>query len=82
MFVILPISYLVSGLIVQCLPQSVDSRVFLIYTCFLNFISLLLIGPSKVLEFPDKAWLIGIGQFTCGNAVAWMNVLSLPEMMR
>ena len=81
-FAILPICYLVSGLGVQFIPQWIDGRVVLLYACFLNCVSLLLIGPSKVLEFPEWVSLIGIGQFLCGNAVAFLNVLALPEMIR
>lgn len=66
---------------VQFIPHWVDSRTVLIYACFIDCISLLLIGPSKVLEFPDKIYLIGIGQFLCGNSIALLNVLSLPEMI-
>jgi MFS family permease len=81
-FSILPICYLISGLAVQFIPRSIDSRIILVYACLIDCVSLLLIGPSKVLEFPEKVYLIGIGQFLCGNAIAVLNVLSLPEMIR
>ena len=60
-FAILPICYLVSGIIVQFIPNWIDSRIILVYAALLDCLSLLLIGPSKVMEFPDKAYLIGIG---------------------
>jgi hypothetical protein len=60
-FAILPICYLVSGVVVQFIPRSIDSRIILVYASLLDCVSLLLIGPSKVLEFPQKVYLIGIG---------------------
>lgn len=81
-FAILPVCYMVSGLCVQLIPDKIDNRAILINAAFLNCISLLLIGPSKVLEFPDWVSLIGVGQFLCGLAMSFMNVLALPEMIR
>ena len=81
MFAIMPVFYLISGLLTQRMPKWVDKRVYLISAAILNAIGLLLIGPSKVLSFPNSSVLIGIGQCLFGVAVAFLNIYSLPEMM-
>ena len=51
-FAILPVMYLVSGMMIQFYPKWLDMRVMLIAAAFMNTIAVLLVGPSKVFEFP------------------------------
>lgn len=57
----MPITYLFSGLFIGFYPKWLDTRVMLIVAAFLNFVAISLVGPSKVLGFPDTVVLIGIG---------------------
>ena len=59
-FCILPIFYITSSTIVNKVPNGVQKRAIMITSLVLfasfNFLN----GPSKLLHFPDKLWLIGV----------------------
>ena len=71
-----------SGMFIQCYPKWLDARVTLMIAAFLNCISLLLLGPSKVFDFIEHPSLMCIGQIIQGWSTVNLIVLSLPEMIR
>ena len=73
---------MISGPIIYCWPKALDTRVLLINGAFLNAIAFLLNGPSKIFSFPDKYYMIGIGQILMGYVNSNLIILSLPEMIR
>ena len=81
-FAILPIFYMLSGIIMQWYPKWVDNRVYLIIIGYVNTFGALCNGPSSLLHFPDSIWTIVFGQILLGLTCAQLNVFALPEMMR
>jgi hypothetical protein len=60
-FAILPIFYMLAGIIMQYYPKYIDNRVYLIMIGYLNTTATLFNGPSKFLRFPNELWYVIIG---------------------
>lgn len=73
------VSYLAGSVCIGFLPIT-DKRRALILGAFLAFISLLLMGPSKLLGMEPNLVLMGVGQFSAGFFLSLMIVPSLPQM--
>jgi len=81
-FAILPVFYMLAGVLMQYYPKWMDNRVYLIGIGYLNTIAALFNGPSQILSLPDSIWCIIVGQMLIGLTCAQLNVFALPEMMR
>ncbi len=58
----------ISSLLAPQLLKILDKRTVLFITFLINSVTLLMLGPSKELGFPNKLWLMVLGS-VCGNTV-------------
>ena len=55
-----------AGVLIQYHPKHIDLRFWIFLSCFNSSISYFLVGPSKLLCFPDSVYPIMIGNFIAG----------------
>jgi hypothetical protein len=72
--------YLISSVATPYLNFA-SKRTTLILGAIIQFIGLLLMGPSAILGIPPNLIIMGIGQVVCGLFLPLMLVPSLPEMI-
>jgi len=60
-FVILPVFYIPTSIMVQYIPISVEKRAILITASALSFGVNLCVGPSELFSFPNQLWIMTIG---------------------
>jgi hypothetical protein len=57
----MPIFYIPTSLYVQRVPNGIQKRTILIVASFLSFFTNLFVGPSKIFNFPNSIWILGLG---------------------
>jgi MFS-type transporter involved in bile tolerance (Atg22 family) len=60
-FIIMPIFYIPTSILVQHVPNGIEKRSILIFSSFLAFFANLCAGPSQIFDLPDTVWMMGIG---------------------
>ena len=80
-FIVMPVVYIPTSILVQSVPKGVEKRAVLIIACFLSFFGNLFVGPSDVFSFPESIWFMIIGQALHGLIDPFILIPSLPEMI-
>jgi hypothetical protein len=80
-FIIMPMFYIPTSVMVQTVPNGVEKRAILIFACFLSFFGNLCAGPSQIFDLPDTIWMMAVGQAAHGLIDPFILVPSLPEMI-
>jgi len=60
-FMINPLIYIPTSILVQLVPQGVEKRAIIIFACFLSFFTNLFVGPSEIFSFPNTLTYAIIG---------------------
>jgi MFS-type transporter involved in bile tolerance (Atg22 family) len=60
-FMIMPIFYIPTSLIVQKIPNGIQKRAIIITALIFSFIGNLFTGPSVIFGFKDSIWIMAIG---------------------
>ena len=80
-FTIMPITYIPTCVLIQKVPSGVDKRALMIMASFILFSINLILGPSKIFEFPDSLWFVTCGLALRGILDPFTLIPSLPEMI-
>lgn len=80
-FVVMPVVYIPTSIMVQSIPKGVEKRAILIIACFLSFFGNLFVGPSDIFSFPESIWFMIVGQALHGLIDPFILIPSLPEMI-
>ena len=80
-FMVMPIFYIPTSILVQSVPNGVEKRAILILAAFASFFVNLCCGPSYLFNFPDELWIMVLGQAAHGVVDPFILVPSLPEMI-
>mmetsp|Transcript_33466 Transcript_33466/g.51393 ORF Transcript_33466/g.51393 Transcript_33466/m.51393 type:complete len:112 (+) Transcript_33466:130-465(+) len=80
-FIIMPIFYIPTSILVQKVPNGVEKRAIIIVTSFLLFFANLFVGPSEIFNFPESIWMMIVGQALRGLLDPFTLVPALPEMI-
>lgn len=80
-FVIQPVFYIPTSVLVQYIPRRVEKRVTIIVATLLTGVAFIFVGPSEVFGLPDSLVVMGVGQAAVGVFSALMMIPGLPEMV-
>lgn len=80
-FSITTLMYSVFAPVSGWLSSKIDCRYTACAAFFLNYISLICLGPSELLEFPEELYLVVIGLIFTGFCVSFIFVPSLGEIV-
>ena len=81
-FIVLPCFSIVScTLAVTVLPKRIEKRAIIIVAAWCGTLGFLCLGPSKILNFPDKVWLMAVGMAITGVFNPLAVICGLPEMV-
>lgn len=80
-FMIMPMFYIPTSILVQKVPNSVQKKTILILASLMAFFANLFVGPSELFNMPDSIWVMVIGQALRGIVDPFTLVPSLPEMI-
>lgn len=77
----MPVTYIPTCMLVQKVPSGVEKRALMILAGFFLFFVNLLLGPSKIFNFPDNIYLIITALALRGILDPFTLIPSLPEMI-
>ena len=81
-FLIYAVAYLIGSVFSPYLDKYLSGRTMMIMGAFIEFIALLLMGPSAMLNIEPNIWIMGAGQFIGGIFLPLLLVPCLPEMIK
>jgi predicted MFS family arabinose efflux permease len=74
-----PLFYVISGNLVGKIVDKAPRRVFLLIAFAIMSVSTFMLGPSKLLSFPDKVWILLAGLVINAIAQGFIFIPALPE---
>jgi len=80
-FMINPLIYIPTSILVQLVPSGIEKRAIIIFACFLSFFTNLFVGPSEIFSFPNTLTFAIIGQVMKGFVEPFILIPCLPEMI-
>jgi MFS family permease len=80
-FALFPIFYIPTSVCVQWIPDWIEKRVTIAISLLVSSFALLLVGPSRILPFPDSLIMMGIGWCLLGISLATFLIPILPELV-
>jgi MFS family permease len=80
-FALFPIFYIPTSVCVQWIPDWIEKRVTIAFSLLVSSFALLLVGPSRIIPFPDSLIMMGIGWCILGISLATFLIPILPEMV-
>ena len=82
MYAITPIFFIVGSIIVTVFRGGLDKRLIIIAGVIIDCGANFCIGPSEMINLPNKLWLSGVGLvfFGLGSSAAFPN--ALPEVKK
>lgn len=76
-----PFFYILSGNFIGYIIDKAPRRIFMFLAFILVTFALFLMGPSQLIGFPDKIWLLYIGTGLIGLASGFVFIPILPEVI-